>query len=74
MKDLGLNPSRKSNVFAEMFVRYRPSDYCGLLNEYLSLREREAKQRIVDNGHKLQKGQTTGNGYPAGNLPTGKAG
>ncbi|KAF5629965.1 uncharacterized protein FTJAE_8335 [Fusarium tjaetaba] len=38
MKDLGLNPFRKSNVFKEWFVRYKPSDYKTILDEYLSLR------------------------------------
>jgi len=40
MLDLGLNPNRKSNICAEMFVRYRPSDCCGLLDEYLALKEK----------------------------------
>ncbi|KAM7220167.1 hypothetical protein V8F06_004495 [Rhypophila decipiens] len=34
MRDLGLNPRRKTNLFSEMCVRYRPSDYRGLLDEY----------------------------------------
>jgi hypothetical protein len=37
MRDLGLDPRRKSNPFSEMCVRYRPSDYRGLINEYLEV-------------------------------------
>ncbi|KAM7189491.1 cofactor FMO1 enzyme is FAD [Naviculisporaceae sp. PSN 640] len=33
MRDLGLNPRRKSNPFSEIFVRYRPSDYRGILDD-----------------------------------------
>ncbi|CAN9079331.1 unnamed protein product [Alternaria sp. RS040] len=33
-KDLGIEPRRKSNGFAEMFVRYKPRDYRGMLNEF----------------------------------------
>ncbi|KAF5564995.1 hypothetical protein FNAPI_1880 [Fusarium napiforme] len=41
MKDLGLNPFRKNNVFEEWFVRYKPSDYKTILDEYLSLRRHQ---------------------------------
>ncbi|RBR21454.1 hypothetical protein FVER53590_01737 [Fusarium verticillioides] len=41
MKDLGLNPFRKSSVFEEWFVRYKPSDYKTILDEYLSLRRHQ---------------------------------
>ncbi|GKU06433.1 monooxygenase family protein [Fusarium langsethiae] len=41
MKDLGLDPFRKSNVFEEWFVRYKPSDYKTILEEYRSVRRHE---------------------------------
>jgi len=37
MKDLGLNTFRKSNAFEEWFVRYKPSDYRTILDEYRSM-------------------------------------
>lgn len=61
MKDLGLNPHRKSNFLAEMFVRYRPSDYRGILDEYLALKGRESKE--FANGHKLGIAYATGNDH-----------
>ncbi|EEP76518.1 predicted protein [Uncinocarpus reesii 1704] len=39
MRDLRLKTHRKSNIFAEMFVPYRPSDYRGLIDEFLSARK-----------------------------------
>ncbi|KAJ2992429.1 hypothetical protein NUW58_g2172 [Xylaria curta] len=39
MKDLGLKPNRKKNLFEEWFVGYKPSDYNGLLQEYRSLHQ-----------------------------------
>lgn len=65
MKDLGLNPYRKSNILAELFVRYRPSDYRGLLDEYLSSQgKKTGNHTTIDspghaNGH--------GNGHARGN-------
>nr|D2E9W9.1 RecName: Full=FAD-dependent monooxygenase DEP4; AltName: Full=Depudecin biosynthesis cluster protein 1 [Alternaria brassicicola]ACZ57547.1 predicted monooxygenase [Alternaria brassicicola] len=38
MRDLGLNPYRKSSVFEEWFVRYKPSDYGTILDEYRDIR------------------------------------
>ncbi|KAK8037939.1 hypothetical protein PG994_014706 [Apiospora phragmitis] len=35
-KDLGIRPARKSDPFSEMFVRYKPRDYKGLVNEFLA--------------------------------------
>lgn len=31
---MGIQPARKSNAFTEMFVRYKPRDYKGLLVEF----------------------------------------
>ena len=67
MKDLGLNPNRKSNVLAEMFAPYRPSDYCGLLDEYLSSKGKKASDPTVASSHKVANGRTVGNGHPAAN-------
>lgn len=50
MKDLGLNPFRKSSVFEEWFVRYKPSDYRTILDEYRNLRCRQLELEAV-NGH-----------------------
>ncbi|KAF4990932.1 hypothetical protein FGRMN_8170 [Fusarium graminum] len=41
MKDLGLNPYRKSNLFQEWFVRYKPSDYKTILEEYRGLQRQQ---------------------------------
>jgi hypothetical protein len=53
MRDLGLNPRRKSNLFSELCVRYRPSDYRGLVDEYL-----EASGRVGEK-HANANHQTT---------------
>lgn len=66
MKDLGLNPHRKSNFLAEMFVRYRPSDYRGILDEYLALKGR--KSRELANGRKPAIVYANGDGHT---LPDG---
>ena len=34
-RDLGVKVNRKSNPFSEMFLPYRPSDYRGLVGEFL---------------------------------------
>lgn len=44
-RDLGLNTSRKSNPFSEMFLPYRPSDWRGLISEFL-----EAEKKGQANG------------------------
>ncbi|RYP64003.1 hypothetical protein DL771_008974 [Monosporascus sp. 5C6A] len=46
MKDLALNPFRKSNIFEEWFVRYKPHDHRTVLDEYRALRR---KQGSVEN-------------------------
>ncbi|KAA8649432.1 uncharacterized protein ATNIH1004_002103 [Aspergillus tanneri] len=43
MGDLGLKTKRKSNPLAEQFAPYHPGDYRGLIQEYLSVRERNNK-------------------------------
>jgi hypothetical protein len=40
MRDLGLNPKRKSNFVADQLMPYRPADYQGLIQEYLSVRSK----------------------------------
>ncbi|GKT65221.1 flavin-binding monooxygenase-like family protein [Colletotrichum tofieldiae] len=35
-RDMGIQPARKGNAFLEMFVRYKPSDYRGILDEFRS--------------------------------------
>lgn len=56
MKDLGLNPFRKSNVFEEWFVRYKPSDYKTILDEYMSLRRH---QHEIEGTTKAENGKAT---------------
>lgn len=46
MGDLGLDCHRKSNSFEELFVRYKPSDYNGIMDEYLARRKESAKGRL----------------------------
>lgn len=50
MKDLGLNPFRKSSVFEEWFVRYKPSDYRTILDEYRNMRRHQLEVESTD-GH-----------------------
>lgn len=57
MKDLGLNPFRKSSVFEEWFVRYKPSDYSTILDEYRNIRQERVEQKET-NG--IAKGLSTG--------------
>ncbi|KAL8723274.1 MAG: hypothetical protein Q9225_000396 [Loekoesia sp. 1 TL-2023] len=40
-RDLGIRTNRKSNIFSEMFVPYRPSDYYGLLEEFYEAERRK---------------------------------
>ncbi|KAK2612304.1 FAD-dependent monooxygenase dep4 [Conoideocrella luteorostrata] len=61
MKDLGLNPFRKSNVFEEWFVRYKPSDYKTILDEHRSLRRRQLELDGA-NGQVKVDGAKVGNG------------
>ncbi|KAI0468798.1 FAD/NAD(P)-binding domain-containing protein [Xylaria cf. heliscus] len=42
-RDLGIKSSRKSNPFSEMFVRYKPSDYRGLIDEFLAAQNKIIK-------------------------------
>ncbi|KXH27268.1 cofactor FMO1 enzyme is FAD [Colletotrichum simmondsii] len=55
MKDLGLNPFRKSSIFEEWFVRYKPSDYSTVLDEYQNIRQ-ERVEKEETNG--IAKGIT----------------
>ncbi len=47
MKDLGLNPFRKNNVFEEWFVRYKPSDYHTILDEYRDIRRLQLETDVL---------------------------
>ncbi|KID93457.1 hypothetical protein MAJ_10579, partial [Metarhizium majus ARSEF 297] len=38
--DLGLNTNRKANAISEMFTPYRPSDWRGLISEYLAVEKK----------------------------------
>ncbi|KAH8704704.1 putative monooxygenase [Talaromyces proteolyticus] len=66
-RDLGINPNRKCNPIAEMFSTYVPSDYKGLIDEYLHTQEKKRlklfKTGVRANGH--TNGHTNGhaNGY-----------
>ncbi|EFQ32226.1 uncharacterized protein GLRG_07370 [Colletotrichum graminicola M1.001] len=66
MRDLGLNPFHKSSVFEEWFVRYKPSDYRTILDEYRSIRRHQLETRPL-NRHAKASGQGTAeaNGHSA---------
>lgn len=60
-RDLGINSSRKANPIAEMLSTYCPSDYNGLIDEYLHNREKKAElsgEKSSANGH--SNGKTNG--------------
>ncbi|KAF1934914.1 FAD/NAD(P)-binding domain-containing protein [Clathrospora elynae] len=44
--DLGIEPRRKSNVLAEMFLRYKPSDYRGMMDEF-RMAQKEKKLKVM---------------------------
>lgn len=44
-RDLGLNTSRKSNPFSEMFAPYRPRDWRGMIPEFLEA-EKQRQRHI----------------------------
>ncbi|CAI7658403.1 unnamed protein product [Penicillium glandicola] len=50
MRDLDLNPRRKSSFFEEWFTPYRPSDYRGLIQEYLAVHP-----RVVSPGKRIEE-------------------
>ncbi|RDW80311.1 hypothetical protein BP6252_04949 [Coleophoma cylindrospora] len=50
-RDLGLNTNRKSNMITEMFTPYRPSDWRGLISEYLAV---EKKRQVNGNGKHMK--------------------
>lgn len=41
--DLGIKTARKGNWFSEMFVRYKPSDYKGMQEEFLNAQRAQGK-------------------------------
>ncbi|RYP20501.1 hypothetical protein DL765_002746 [Monosporascus sp. GIB2] len=41
-KDLGVKTKRKSNPFSEAFVRYKPRDYRGLIDEFLAAQKQRS--------------------------------
>jgi dimethylaniline monooxygenase (N-oxide forming) len=64
MKDLGLNPFRKSSVFEEWFVRYKPSDYRTILDEYRNIRCLQLKgQPLNGNVYRSRDFAEETNGY-----------
>jgi len=46
--DLGIKTNRKSNILAEMCSPYRPSDYRGLVDEYLAAEMRAGMAGMED--------------------------
>lgn len=36
LRDMGIRTARKGNLFVELFVRYKPSDYRGVVDEFLA--------------------------------------
>ncbi|OKL57961.1 hypothetical protein UA08_06761 [Talaromyces atroroseus] len=47
-RDLGINTNRKCNPIAEMFSTYVPSDYNGLIDEYLYVLEKNKANKFKD--------------------------
>ncbi|KAM5452532.1 hypothetical protein MaudCBS49596_003350 [Microsporum audouinii] len=56
MRDLGLNPYRKKSAFAEWFMPYRPSDYRGVIDEYLASKPASEEKKKIKS-HTLHGGQ-----------------
>ena len=46
MKDLGLNPYRKGGWWSELFQPYRPRDYKGVVEEWMSKEGLLATQKV----------------------------
>lgn len=42
-RELGINTKRKSNMVSEMFAPYKPSDYNGLIDEFLRAQARKER-------------------------------
>ncbi|KAL8727153.1 MAG: hypothetical protein Q9166_006249 [cf. Caloplaca sp. 2 TL-2023] len=51
-KDLGIKTNRKRNPISEMFSSYRPSDYNGLIDEYLRVSKRKGAIRYDDEAYR----------------------
>lgn len=50
-RELGIRTNRKSNPISEMFTPYRPSDYNGLIDEFLQAQQgKKEKGSGVSNG------------------------
>ncbi|KAI9785108.1 MAG: hypothetical protein M1816_000519 [Peltula sp. TS41687] len=47
-RDLGIKTNRKSNPISEMFSSYRPSDYKGLIDEYLGTAKTTATRKTTE--------------------------
>ena len=68
MKDLGLNPRRKKTFFEEWFIPYRPQDYRGLIQEYLTVHSRRIPEEKVTQKQEVKvvpskKGNQLSNGH-----------
>lgn len=50
-RDLSINTRRKSNPIMEMFASYRPSDYRGLIDEYIAAQQ---KSTLPQTSHHVQ--------------------
>ena len=42
--DLGIRTARKGNWFSETFVRYKPADYNGMLEEFVEAQRAKGKE------------------------------
>ncbi|KAE8362922.1 cofactor FMO1 FAD enzyme [Aspergillus caelatus] len=68
MKDLGLNPRRKKTFFEEWFIPYRPQDYRGLIQEYLTVHSRRIPEEKETQNQEVKvvpskKGNELSNGH-----------
>ncbi|WQF87798.1 Putative FAD/NAD(P)-binding domain superfamily [Colletotrichum destructivum] len=59
MKDLGISPFRKGNVFEEWCVRCKPSGYRTILDEYRSIRRHRLEVGSLDGHAKGSRHDTT---------------
>lgn len=65
-RDLGIRTQRKSNPILEMFAPYRPSDYKGLVEEFLEAQHRNPNGNASEKKATLIKNAGHPNGHADG--------
>ena len=66
--ELGIRTNRKSNFFTEMFTPYRPSDYNGLIDEFLAAQSQKKGKSLLSNGSAASSATTVQ--IPLADIPT----